>query len=220
MLYIYKLIFCLVLFNTEVPAPIIIWDPVYLDWEKINSNLIDEIQFSATNKGFIATDNLTWSIPDVWRDTAFIAPKERNLGRLNANTTLTFPVKLEQIIRWNVPSDRFEMRSDENPNTVIFLPDINDTARWENGPDYIAIDADDSLSQWYWKFHAQGHPLFSFCYKNFTRYDYIYDGTFDENGTAVLSNITITSDANLALSRRLSSDIPPTYRANSIRAVL
>lgn len=137
-------------------------DPLYLNWDEINSNLIDSIQFSATNKGLIATDNLTFSIPTYWRNTAFIAPEEKNLGRLNANSTLSFPVKLEQIIRYNVPSDRFEMRGE--PNSVVFLPDANDTDRWENGPDYIVVD-DSDLSQWYYKFDADGAILFSYSYR-------------------------------------------------------
>lgn len=83
-----------------------------MDWNAINLNLIDSIQFSATNKGLIATDNLTFSIPEVWRDTAFIAPKERNLGRLDANSTLSFPVQLQQIIRYvHLRNKRFDVVS-------------------------------------------------------------------------------------------------------------
>jgi len=85
-------------FTTQVPKPIVIWDPLYLDWDKIDANLIDSIQFTATNKGLIATDNLTYYIPPYWRNTAFIAPDETNLGRLEANSTLQMPVLLEQII--------------------------------------------------------------------------------------------------------------------------
>ena len=69
------------------------------------------------------------------------------------------------------------MRSDKDPNTVIFLPDINDTARWEDGPDYIVVDSQDVTEQWYYKFNPEGEIEFSYCYKNRTRYDYIYNGT-------------------------------------------
>lgn len=46
----------------EVPKPIVIYDPLYLDWDKIDANLIDWIQFTATNKGLIATDDLSKSM--------------------------------------------------------------------------------------------------------------------------------------------------------------
>ena len=147
-----------------------------------------------------------FSIPPYWRNTAFIAPEETNLGRLDANSTLQLPVKLEQIIRYNLPGDRFEMRDDKDPNTVIFLPDLNDTARWEDGPDYIVVDSQDVTEQWYYKFNPEGTIHFSYCYKNRTRYDYVYNGTYD-NGTEVPVNVTITVDTTI--SRKLFSDIPP-----------
>lgn len=112
--------------------------------------------------------------------------------------------------RYNVPGDRFEMRSDENPNTVIFLPDANDTSRWENGPDYVVVDADDSLTQWYYKFKPDGGIDFSYCYKNKTLYEYVYNGT-EYNGTEVVVDVIITSDTNITTSRRrqLLSKVPP-----------
>lgn len=149
-----------------------------------------------------------YSIPSYWRNTAFIAPEETNLGRLEANSTLSFPVELKQIIRYNIPADRFEMRDDKDPNTVIFLPDVNDTARWENGPDYIVVDSQDVTEQWYYKFKPEGSIEFSYCYKNRTRYDYVYNGTFD-NGTEVPVNVIETVDVNLTTSRKLLSSIPP-----------
>lgn len=202
-----KLNLSTIFFIVDVPMPVIIWDPMYLNWDDINSNLVDSFQLSATNKGLIATDNLTFSVPSYWRNTAFIAPKERNLGRLSANSTLSFPVKLEQIIRYDVPSNRFELRG-EDPNTVVFLPDLNDTEWWESGPDYIMIDGDDVTNQWYYKFDSEGIMIFSYCYNNRTRYDYVYNGTV-VNGTEIAVDVIVTPDINLTTSRMLSNEMPP-----------
>ncbi len=100
------------------------------------------------------------------------------------------------------------MRDDKDPNTVVFMPDANDTSRWENGPDYIVVDSQDVTEQWYYKFNPDGSIDFSYCYKNQTRYDYVYNGTFD-NGTEIPVDVIITVDTNLTTTRKLFSIIPP-----------
>ncbi len=101
-----------------------------------------------------------------------------------------------------MPGDRVELRDENNPNTVLFIPDVNDTERWEAGPDYIMIDGDDPTKQWFYKFNAEGGIVFSYSYSNRTRYDYVYNGTF-ENGTEIPVDVIITSGTNLTASRKL-----------------
>jgi hypothetical protein len=191
--------------------PVILWNPLYLDWDAINSNLIDSIQLTATNKGLIASDNLTFTLPNYWHNTAFIAAEKRNLGRLPANSTISFPVELRQIIRYAVPSDRVELRDENDPNTVLFIPDVNDTERWESGPDYIMIDGNDPTKQWFYKFNSEGAIVFSYSYSDRTRYDYVYNGTF-VNGTEIPVDVIVTPGTNLTVSRKLFEIALPVER--------
>jgi hypothetical protein len=101
----------------DVPKPVIIWDPVHLDWESLRSGLIDSFQLTATNVGLIAADNLTFTVPYYWENVAFIVPEGeegedtgrgqvQNLGRLEANSSLSFPIEVKQIARYSLPPNR------------------------------------------------------------------------------------------------------------------
>ncbi len=68
------------MFPADVPAPVILWETLQLDFEMLLNGLINSFQMSATNVGFIATDNLTFWLPDFWENIAFITPDTKNLG--------------------------------------------------------------------------------------------------------------------------------------------
>lgn len=197
----------------------ILWEPLYLDWDAIYSNQIDSFQMTATNVGQIASDNLTFYVPDHWGDTAFMTPKENNLGRLHANSSLSFPVKLVKIFRYSVPSDRFELRDENNPNNVVFIPAIDDSQKWEMGPDIIAVNGENPANQWYYKFNSEGALIFSYSYSDHTRYDFVYNGTV-VNDTEIPVDVVVTHPTHPA-QRQLLDDIPkpivPRQKSNSYK---
>ena len=187
----------------DVPKPVILWEPLHLDFEMLRSGHIDSFHMSATNVGLIAAENLTFWLPAFWENVAFITPKRKNLGRLNANSTLSFPVEVSQINRYEIPQNMTEMRDPLNPNNVVFLPLIED-ARWDTGLDLISINAENPTKPWYYKFNTNGTIEFVYSYSDRTRYDFIYD-----NGTKIPSDIIITNKTNLTDTRKLSVDVPP-----------
>lgn len=194
-------------FPTDVPAPVILWDPLYLDLDMLRNGLIDSFIMSATNVGFIATDNLRFWMPDYWENVAFITPDTMNLGRLLANSTLSFPVEVMQIIRYEIPQGRAELRDPLNPNNIIFFPSI-DNARWSTGLDLISINAENPAKPWYYRFDINSTLEFVYSYSAQTRYDFVYDGV-DVNGRKVPVNIIITNNTNITETRRLFVDVPP-----------
>lgn len=191
----------------DVPKPVILWEPLYLDLELLRLGFIDSFQMSATNVGFIATENLRFWLPDFWGNVAFITPDKTNLGRLPANSTLSLPVEVVHINRYVIPSDRTEMRDPSNPNNVIFLPLMEDE-RWDTGLDLISINSKNPAKQWYYKFDVYGTIEFVYSYSDRTRYDLIYDGV-DMNGTKIPVNIIITNNTSLTETRNLLVDVPP-----------
>ena len=195
------------MFPLDVPAPVIIWEPLYIDLELLRNGFINSFQMSATNAGFIAVDNLTFWLCDYWENVAFITPDTKNIGRLPANSTLSLPVDVVQINRFNIPQNRTEMRNPLSPNDVIFLPSIDD-ARWLTGLDLISISAKNPTKQMYFKFDINNALEFVYSYSDQTRYDFIYNGV-DTNGTKIPSNIIITNNTNLTETRRLFDDVPP-----------
>ncbi|KAL3790397.1 hypothetical protein ACHAW5_008354 [Stephanodiscus triporus] len=190
-------------FTTHVPKPVILWEPLHLDFESLRSGHIDSFDMSATNVGLIAVENLTFWLPAFWENVAFITPKTKNLGRLSANSTLSFPVEVSQINRYEIPQNMTEMRDPLNPNNVFFLPVIDD-ARWDTGLDFISISASNPTKPWYYKFDTNGRIDIVYRYSDRTRYDFIYD-----NQTKIPSDIIITNNTNLTDTRKLSVDVPP-----------
>lgn len=142
---------------------------------------------------------------------AFITPDENNLGRLPANSSLSFPVEVIPFRRYNVPAGWVELRG-QDPNNVVFTPE--DPVVGE-GLEFLMIGADDPSSQWYYKFagnnsdtYDEGDVVFSYSYKDRVRYDYVYNGTFD-NGTAIPVDVIVTNNTNLTIStRRLFEGLP------------
>ena len=142
---------------------------------------------------------------------AFITPDENNLGRLPANSSLSFPVEVIPFRRYNVPAGWVELRG-QDPNNVVFTPE--DPVVGE-GLEFLMIGADDPSSQWYYKFagnnsdtYDEGDVVFSYSYKDRVRYDYVYNGTFD-NGTAIPVDVIVTNNTNLTIfTRRLFEGLP------------
>jgi hypothetical protein len=98
------------------------------------------------------------------------------------------------------------MRDEKNPNTIVFAP-RDDDPKWDTGPDFIVIDAEEPTKQYYYKFDPNNVMLFSYSYSDRTRYDYVYNGTFD-NGTEIPVAVIATNNTNLTIGRRLV-DVPP-----------
>ena len=195
------------MFTLDVPAPVILWEPLHIDLELLRNGFINSFQMSATNVGFIATDNLTFWLCDYWENVAFITPNTKNLGRLPANSTLSLPVDIVQINRYNIPQNRTEMRNPSSPNDVIFLPSIDDS-RWLTGLDLISISAKNPTKQMYFKFDIDNALEFVYSYSDETRYDFTYNGV-DTNGMKIPSNIIITNNSTLTETRRLFVEVPP-----------
>lgn len=179
-----------------------------MDLERLRLGFIDSFQMSATNVGLIATENLTFWLPDYWENVAFITPEKTNLGQLPANSTLSLPVEIVHINRYEIPPDRAELRDPLNPNNVIFLPLIEDE-RWDTGLDLISINAANPAKQWYYKLDINGTIQFVYSYSDRTRYDFIYNGV-ETNGTMIPTDIIITNNTSLVMeTRNLFVDVPP-----------
>lgn len=186
-----------------MPKPVILWDPLYLDWEALRSGLIDSFQLTATNVGLIAVDNLQWKVPPFWENYAFITTDDKNLGRLPANSSLSFPVEVKPFIRYNIPTGWVELRG-EDPDNIVFTPE--DPAL-DTGLEFIVIGADNPGKQWYYKFDQDNVMIYSYSYDDRTRYDYVYNGTF-LNGTEIPVDVVITNNTNLTTTRRLFEGLP------------
>jgi len=141
---------------------------------------------TADNVGFIATDDLTWSVPTHWRDKAFVPSGEFNVGRLPANSTITFPIEVVPIKRFQLPDDRAELRVDTND--ILFVPRADDP-KYDDGIDMIMIIDGNELDQWYVKFEANGNIDFYYSYANGSMYEFIY-----EDGNETILDIIITHD--------------------------
>ena len=145
-------------YETSIPRPVIVWDPVRPDWEGIHTGRTREIQLTATNYGVIKAQNVTLSWPRYWEDVEFIFPGiERNvedgnfhLGDLPANASFTFTIGIKRTIPVEIPTNHL-MRSASNgvflePQhydqldnfEVIFVPFRNP----EGGRVYIRFDSD------------------------------------------------------------------------------
>lgn len=170
-----------------------------MDWDAIDAGLIKSFQMSATNKGVIATDELTWSVPAYWRRWAFLPSGKVNVGRLSANSTVTFPIEVKALKRFRLPDDRAELR---NVNDIIFVPRADDPA-YDKGIDMIMIPDGNEVDQWYAKFKANGDADFYYSYAERTMYEFVYDGnqSFVDILTIPNSNLNSTE----TYTRRLAS---------------
>ena len=191
-------------FKTNVPKPVILWSPRVLNWDDIDSGLIESFQMSAENVGFIATDDLTWSVPSHWRDKAFVPSGKVNVGRLPANSTLTFPVEVVPIKRFQLPDDRAELRVDTND--ILFVPRADDP-KYDEGIDMIMILDGNEFDQWYVRFEANGNIDFYYSYANGSMWEFIYE---DGNETIIDIIIThnVTNFTGTERNRRRLSNIP------------
>eukprot|EP00977_Amphora_coffeiformis_P006317 scaffold1352_cov180-Amphora_coffeaeformis.AAC.7 len=145
-------------YETFIPRPVVVWNPVRPDWEGIRDGRVKEIQLTATNYGAIKAQNVTLSWPRYWENVEFIFPGvERNvedgtfhLGELHTNASFTFTIGIRPLIPFEVPSDRI-LRSASNgvflePRhydqvegfVVVFVP-FRDP---EDGRSYIQYDED------------------------------------------------------------------------------
>ena len=94
-------------------------------------------------------------------------------GDLPANSTISFPVFVEQIQRFDLPDDRAELRPFEGiPNYAIFLPRASDP-RWDIGPDMLIVPEDLS-KQWYVKLDGDGEVEYYFSYAENTLFEMVY----------------------------------------------
>ena len=57
------------------------------------------------------------------------------------------------------------MRDEKNPNTIVFAP-RDDDPKWDTGPDFIVIDAEEPTKQYYYKFDPNNVMLFSYSYSD------------------------------------------------------
>jgi hypothetical protein len=156
--------------------------------------LIDEITMTATNYGLIAAQDLTyyWDL-EYWEDVRFVLPDEgvypnrtRNLGVLPANSSVEFPVKVEQLVRFEVPKNMTELRVGNN---VFFLP-LPDDPTWETGIGMIVAPEDDPINgQVYVQLDLDGRVVFTFDFATSTLFEVIYN---DGNSTEVMSTYNAT----------------------------
>ena len=165
---------------------------------------MDEIQVTATNYGLIAARNLTYSWPTYWENAAFILPEDednnsrvRTIGDIPANSSVTFPVKIEQIVRFAIPEGRAELRS--STNDVLFVPEGEDSS-WETGPDFIVAPAEDPINgQMFVQLDENGTMvyLYEFATGDLHRIIYQYnetEGDLDVIGVDIIRNTTLPED--------------------------
>ena len=192
-------------FETNVPRPVVVWEPGRLDWEGLRNGLYDEVSITATNYGLIAANDLTYRFFEYWENVRFILPDaeedptyERNLGTLPANSSIVFTVEVEQLIQFDVPPDMVELRVGNN---VIFAP--YDKASYESGAGFIFAPEDDPLDgQSYLKLDSLGNVDFVYDFKNKIRYDFIYDD--DDIRVEEVYNATISSASRRLMGREVA----------------
>ncbi|KAI2492738.1 hypothetical protein MHU86_21813 [Fragilaria crotonensis] len=85
-------------FTNFVPAPVIVVEP-----NEINVDALipgeSQINFKITNYGFIAADNLFLNLPAT-NGLQFVPLLNSSMGRLPANSTVYYPVKVEKMANW------------------------------------------------------------------------------------------------------------------------
>jgi len=136
-------------FETFVPRPVVVWEPVVLDWEGIRAGRVRELRLTATNYGLIAAKDVTVEWGNFFENARFILPNEdedpsriRNLGTLPANSSIDFTVEIVPIRRFNVPDGWIEAR---DWNNILYLPLVNDSS-WTTGPSMIVIPDSDPVN--------------------------------------------------------------------------
>jgi len=174
------------IFKTNVPAPVIVWSPASVDWEAIRSGLVDEIQLTATNYGFIAVENVRVNFPTHWEDFQFILP-EKQPGLLPANSSVTIPVKVKRLNKFSLPKGYTMIR---DGSKVFYVPFHNDS-KWESGIDFVIVPDDDPINgPVYYQLNEGYIVKLYYVYSNRTLVEYFYDDV----GRFI--NHTITNNAD------------------------
>lgn len=179
-------------------------EPRVIDWAAIESGLIDELQITATNYGLIAANDLTYTWLRYWRNTLFILPdeetdksRERNVGTLAANSTITFPIRVIRLLEYEIPLGWGEMR---DGNDVTLFRDNSEGDPENLAGDVIVIPGDDPVDgQYFVKHNSRGLIEFVYDYGPRELHVPLYDAD-DE-----ILDLTTTMDADFPDSRRLHS---------------
>jgi len=200
-------------FETFVPAPVVVWDPAYPDWGAISSGLIDEIQLTGTNHGFIAAENVTLRWPKYWRNVEFVIPNaklvdtnqiELAVGTLPANSSVTIPIEIKHLVAFDVPDDRILRRYGNN---AVLLPASYDPLSGI-GPNFLIVPGEDPIN---------GQILVQMRDSDFSLIDYWYEyatstlHTVSYNDTGGV-DVVVTTDAAIPSGndqRRLSHGSEP-----------
>ena len=61
-------------FETNVPAPVVTVDPMYVDLEELETGLVERLTFNITNHGLIKANDLEIKLPDINVSIKFIRP--------------------------------------------------------------------------------------------------------------------------------------------------
>ena len=176
-----------------------------MDWEAIESGLVDEIQIKATNYGLIAAHNLTYNWMRYWRNSLFILPdeetnksRERNVGTLEANSTITFPIQIQPLLEYDIPIGWGELR---DGNDVTLARDNSGDDPNNFDVDIIVIPGDDpDGGQYFVKHTTDGLIQFIYYYGTGT----LYVPEYNETGDVI--DLVTTPNASFPEGRRLVAE--------------
>lgn len=183
-------------FETNVPAPVVVWEPAYLDWDSIQSGLLTEFEITGTNKGLVHLANVTLSWPRYDDLVEFILPEEPvdesgfflNLGDLAANSTITVPIRVKPIQPIDAPEGQ-ELVVRYGNNAMYGPPE--DDRSWDTGALLTVIPEEASDDDWvYVKLGAEDEIEYIFDNQTATLYT---PSEFDESGD--FNDLTITDNA-------------------------
>jgi hypothetical protein len=199
-------------FETFVPMPVVVFDPVVLDWGALRSGLIDEIPMTATNYGLIAAENLTYFWTEYAFNVWFELPDDdknrervRNIGTLPANSSVVFPIKVKTVLRYQTPAGRVELR---DKNDAYFLP-LPDDVTWDDGFDMIFVPESDPVNgQQYVMFDKEGAMTGVYFYGNDTFYELDVDGTMTETTNTTIPGRRRLREIEIPEPVRMATDKP------------
>ncbi len=81
-------------FTTHVPAPVVTVSPAYIDFNTLTA-ATTQIDFTYTNKGLIAADNVTLNFDS--NDQYQVTPLVNEIGTIPAGSSVTVPVTIQRI---------------------------------------------------------------------------------------------------------------------------
>ena len=191
--------------------PVVVFEPAELDWEGIRSGRIDEVTITATNYGYIAAQNLTFTWPGYWETAQFILPNEetnpsrtRNLGTLPANSSITFSVKVNHKTRVAIPAGRMQLC---DPSNNCYFVQPTDDPSWASGDiEFVVSPGDNPVGgQKFVKLNSVGD--FKYIYeieaRNLVEFVYQYNAA---TNASQLVDVIRTQNASLpGSSRQLES---------------